>query len=138
MERDCDGGGNRYLSQVQLVATHPLKSLYPTREALAAGVCSIQVARSATPWIVCPRRLLVLGRERAGQRAHQKTSEAMTLSILGYPSSTRLGVWPEVKMKYVTDVDGLEVSIDYSFDYVLMPLGSVSQLAKRFPVSLVS
>lgn len=65
MERDCDGGGNRYLSQVQLVDTHPLKSLYPTRETLAAGVCSIQVARSATPWIVCPRRLLVLGRGRA-------------------------------------------------------------------------
>ena len=128
MGRDCDGGGNRYLSQIQLTANHSLKSSYPNREALAAGVCSIQVARSAAPWIVCPRRLLVLGRERAGERVHQKSSEAKTLTTLGYPSGTKLGVWPEVKMKYVTDVDGVEVSIDYSFDYILMPLAQVSQL----------
>ena len=127
MGRDCDGGGNRYLSQIQLTANHPLKASYPNRETLAAGVCSIQVARSDTPWIVCPRRLLVLGREGLGERVHQKSTEAKTLSILGYPSGTKLGIWPEVKMKYVTDIDGLSVSIDYSFDYILMPLASVSQ-----------
>lgn len=127
MGRDCDGGGNRYLSQIQLTETHPLKSRYPLRASLAAGVCSIQVAFGSTPWIVCPRRLLVLGRERAGERVHQKSSEAKTLATLAYPSGTRLGIWPEVKMKYEAEVGGVTVALDYTFDYVVMSLSSVSQ-----------
>jgi hypothetical protein len=127
MGRDCDGGGNRYSSQIDLARNQELAAIFPNRKQLAAGVCSIQLLPDTTPWIVCPRRLLVLGRERAGQRTHQKSSEAVTLGVLGYPSGTKLGVWSEVKIKYKETVGDLLISFDYTFDYVLMPIGSVSE-----------
>ena len=67
MNRDCDGGGNRYLSQIDLSRNAALKAIFPDHSKVAAGVCSIQVKPDTAPWIVCPRRLLVLGRERAGK-----------------------------------------------------------------------
>lgn len=127
MNRDCDGGGNRYLSQIDLSRNTALKAIFPDRSKLAAGVCSIQVKPDTAPWIVCPRRLLVLGRERAGERACQKNTELETLRLLGYPSGTRLGVWPEVKLKYTNVVNEVKMSFDYTFDYLFMPIGSVSQ-----------
>lgn len=126
MNRDCDGGGNRYLSQIDLKKNRALAALYPDKERLASGVCSIQLVPGTSPWIVCPRRLLVLGRERAGERAHQKELEALTLKLLGYPQGTRLGVWPEVKIKYRETINDLTVTLDYTFDYIVMPIGSVS------------
>lgn len=127
MDRDCDGGGNRYLSQIDLSRNPALKEIFPDRSKLAAGVCSIQVKPNTAPWIVCPRRLLVLGRERAGERTHQRNSEIETLRLLGYPSGTRLGVWPEVKIKYISVVNEVEMSFDYTFDYLIMPISSVNQ-----------
>lgn len=127
MGRDCDGGGNRYASQIDLSRNKALAAMFPERSKLASGVCSIQVLPDTTPWIVCPRRLLVLGRERAGARTHQKNSEAKTLQILGYPPGTKIGVWPEVKVKYKETVNDLLITFDYTFDYILMPIGSVSQ-----------
>ena len=48
--------------------------------------------------------------------------EKLTLDLLEYPSGTRLGVWPEVKVKTDVMVKGAQKSFDYTFDYVLMPL----------------
>ncbi len=127
MGRDCDGGGNRYSSQIDLTRNRDLAAIFPNRSKLAAGVCSIQLLPDTTPWIVCPRRLLVLGRERAGTRTHQKNSESKTLNVLGYSSGTKLGVWSEVKIKYKETVNDLLISFDYTFDYVLVPIGSVSE-----------
>lgn len=127
MNRDCDGGGNRYLSQIDLTRHPELAAMFPDRSKLAAGVCSIQLKADTAPWIVCPRRLLVLGRERAGERTRQKNSELETLRLLGYPSGTRLGVWPEVKLKYTSVVNEVIMSFNYTFDYILMPISSVSQ-----------
>ncbi len=127
MDRDCDGGGNRYLSQLDLSGHAELRAIFPNRSKLSAGVCSIQVKPDTAPWIVCPRRLLVLGRERAGVRTRQRNSETETLRLLGYPSGTRLGVWPEVKLKYTSVVNDVKMSFNYTFDYLLMPIASVSQ-----------
>ncbi len=127
MNRDCDGGGNRYLSQIELSRNAALKAIFPDHSKVAAGVCSIQVKADTAPWIVCPRRLLVLGRERAGERTRQKNTEIETLRLLGYPSGTRLGVWTEVKLKYTSVVNDVKMSFDYTFDYLLMPIASVSQ-----------
>jgi hypothetical protein len=124
---DCDGGGNRYLSQIDLSRNPALKEMFPNRTKLAAGVCSIQVKNNSAPWIVCPRRLLVLGRERAGERTHQINAEIATLRLLGYPSGTRLGIWPEVKLKFISVINEVQMSFDYTFDYLLMPISSVSQ-----------
>src|SRR6267154_5865536 len=126
MARDCDGGGNRYLSQIDLTKNERLAPLYPDRKKLASGVCSIQLLPDTTPWIVCPRRLLVLGRERVGERQHQIHTQAITLDLLGYPAGTRLGVWPEVKIKYKETINDLLMTLDYTFDYIVMPLGRVA------------
>ena len=129
MNRDCDGGGNRYLSQINLTsASHKeLADLYPERNVINPGICSIKPNSEAAPWIVCPRRLLVLGRERAGERSYQKHSENTLIELCGYPSETKLGVWAEVKIKYVEEVSDAEVSVDYTFDYVVMALERVSR-----------
>lgn len=82
----------------------PLEAFFGNREKVCAGVCSLQLAKDTPPWIVCPRRLLVLGREAAGTRVFQKKSEEQTLKLLGYASGTRLGVWPEVKIKVTAQV----------------------------------
>lgn len=126
MARACDGGGNRFSSKIDLSKTPELQLLYPERADVHAGICSIQTEIGASPWVVCPRRLLVLGRDRDGDRARQKESQRFVLSLLGYPAGTRLGVWSEVKFKYQEVVGDIEKSFDYTFDYVVVPLGSAS------------
>ncbi len=128
MGRDCDGGGNRYLSSITVSGNSSLEAFFGYREKVCAGVCSLQLAKNTPPWIVCPRRLLVLGREAAGTRVYQKQTEEQTLELLGYKSGTRLGVWPEVKIKYEEDVDGVRKTFDYTFDYILMPLAHLHQI----------
>jgi hypothetical protein len=128
MGRDCDGGGNRYLSSITVSGNPSLEAFFGDREKVCAGVCSLQLAKNTPPWIVCPRRLLVLGREAAGTRVYQKQTEEQTLELLGYKSGTRLGVWPEVKIKYEEDVDGVRKIFDYTFDYILMPLAHLHQI----------
>lgn len=138
MDRDCDGGGNRELSRIDLTKHPQLQAIFPARTNVAAGVCSIQLRDNEPPWIVCPRRLLVMGREAVGTRRHQAWTENYTLQQLGYPSGTRLGIWPEVKLKYTETVAGRRMSFDYTFDYIVMPITStrindLSHLAGEAP-----
>lgn len=127
MGSDCDGGGNRYLSSITVRGNPSLEAFFGNREKVCAGVCSLQLAKNTPPWIVCPRRLLVLGREAVGTRVYQKKTEEQSLKLLGYESGTRLGVWSEVKIKYEEDVEGVRKTFDYTFDYVLMPLARLYQ-----------
>jgi len=123
----CDGGGNRYLSHVDISVNSDLRAFFGDRARVEAGVCSIQLVDGEAPWIVCPRRLLVLGRENAAARAHQKGTEAEVLRLLGYPSGAKLGVWSEVKLQFEETIDGADKSFNYTFDYVVMPIGRASQ-----------
>lgn len=128
MGRECDGGGNRYLSEIDLgdlKYSDELKEYFKGRETVPSGVCSIQPRRNQRPWIVCPRRLLVLGREGMGKRAHQSFAESMLMEHSGFEPGTNLGVWSEVKIKYEEVADETRKSFDYTFDYVIMPLRSV-------------
>ena len=129
MNCDCDGGGNRYSSQIDLTGSNKLQALYPGRKKLPAGVCSIQLHDGESPWIVCPRRLLVMGREEQGARRFQVNTEYDTLRFLNYKPGTRLGIWSEVKLKYREGrEDEEEHSFDYTFDYIVMPVGRVRLL----------
>jgi hypothetical protein len=122
MNEQCDGGGNRYSSQVYLTAVHPLSVVFQGMNDVPSGVCSIQTKAGETPWIVCPRRLLALGRENSGPRRWQAYAERKTLSYLKYDSGIRLGIWPEVKLKYKDN----NRSFDYTFDYLVAPIGPVA------------
>jgi len=131
----CDGGGNRYASQIRLKNNPELAALYPGFEVIQSGVCSIQVQLDKSPWIVCPRRLLVLGAEKPGERKYQTFAEAETLRLLNYHAGTRLGIWAEVKMEYSEEieidregeVEKQIAEVEYRFDYVVMPVGLASQ-----------
>ncbi len=127
MGGDCDGGGNRYLSQVDLTKNKELQKYFPDLSKVPAGVCSIQLNENESPWVVCPRRLLVLGRENAVARNYQDVAEKEVLRLLSYPTGTRLGVWSEVKLKFDERNNGIKKSFDYTFDYIIMPIGQVSQ-----------
>lgn len=155
MDQKCDGGGNRELSRLKLTHYPDLQAVLPLHSEpdVSAGICSIQVETGKDPWIVCPRRLLTLGRQPAGTRQYQAEAEKLTLKYLDYPSGTQLGVWPEVKLnvtKIIRNLSGhLQVEelpvdtelteetiaetlptdagiakkVNYTLDYVLVPLG---------------
>ncbi len=126
MNADCDGGGNRYASHLSLDAgKHPeLAKYFVGRTIVPSGVCSIQTRNDEPPWIVCPRRLLNL-KEGTSGRAHQDFAESLILRQSGCLPGTVLGVWPELKIKY-TDKK-TKNSFDYTFDYILMPVGKADE-----------
>lgn len=96
--------------------------------AVPSGVCSIQITPGSQPWIVCPRRLLVLGKkDRPGNREHQLFVDEMVLRLSPFEKSTQVGVWSEVKLQHSMEVEGISKSFDYTFDYVLFPLNMLSQ-----------
>ena len=127
MGRDCDGGGNRYASQIDLIAHPELKIYFEPRKEVPSGVCSIQLKENEAPWIVCPRRLLVLGRANSFKRDFQTEAEQQVLGLIAYPKGTKLGVWSEVKLMLGEAGDDGEKSFHYTFDYLLMPTGSVEE-----------
>lgn len=131
----CDGGGNRYLSAIKL-SEHPELTDYFDDKSLSkvqVGVCSIQLLDDEAPWIVCPRRLLVLGHNQASAYQYQQYAEKRVLNILGYPRGTQLGIWREVNIYVENQAEGngeqetdeTAKSFDYTFDYVIMPIGSL-------------
>lgn len=126
MDASCDGGGNRYLTNIDLSKYSELQKVYPDQDHLVPGVCSIETSEGQSPWIVCPRRLLVLGRQKANERIYQRALEARLLELLDYPSGTRLGIWKEVNVNHVGAHEGVAKKFDYAFDYILMPMVDVS------------
>jgi hypothetical protein len=127
MGGECDGGGNRYASQIDLKTNENLQDFFENRSYVASGVCSIQLKDYEAPWIVCPRRLLVLGNEKAANRAHQTNAENQLLQFINYPIGTKLGIWSEVKLMIAELSDDGDKSFHYTFDYVIMPIGKVSE-----------
>lgn len=128
MESECDGGGNRHLSVLQL-SDHPqLAQQFLEKEAVQVGVCSLLV--SGKPWIVCPRRLFVL---RDSNRSQIQARVREGLIQCGLDKATEYGAWSEVKIKFSTEE---EKSFDYTFDYVLAgrgrkPLGEIAKLVEK-------
>lgn len=60
MDAECDGGGNRYLSAIDLKSSSHLRRYFPGKDIVQSGVCSLRLREGEQPWIVCPRRLLSL------------------------------------------------------------------------------
>lgn len=118
---ECDGGGNRYLSHINLKEHTDLQKLYPKRDFIPSGICSLQLRADETPWIVCPRRLLVLGKQNIGERNYQNLTENFLFKHCNYSSGQKIGVWPEVKLK----ISSKEKKFDYTFDYIIAPIGRI-------------
>lgn len=124
---DCDGGGNRYLSDVNLKKTKSLKSFFIKKKVVPAAVCSIQLHPEEAPWIVCPRRLLTFKTADAKHDHRQLDTQNEILKLLKLPKGSVLGIWPEVKLQYEENISGTVKSFDYTFDYILAPIGKCSQ-----------
>jgi hypothetical protein len=128
----CDGGGNRPQSNIDLV-DHPHLAEYFSDSQLRvipSGVCSLQLNDEQAPWIVCPRRLLFLGKSGANDltnRNNQLFAEKMLLKHTGFESGIEIGVWSEVKMKFAGTKELEGKSFDYTFDYILIPMTRTSQ-----------
>ena len=60
MDAECDGGGNRFQSAIDLRNNPKLKGKIPNKDIIQVGVCSLLPRAGEQPWIVCPRRLLSL------------------------------------------------------------------------------
>lgn len=123
MGADCDGGGNRHLSNINLKQNNNLAVFFQGHSFVPSGVCALQLQNNTPPWIICPRRLFFLAKRGAGQRSHQRFSEQLLLKYTDYPSGTKVGVWPELRIAYRKN----KKTFQYTFDYILMPLASLDQ-----------
>lgn len=88
-------------------------------------MCSIQLRDGEAPWIVCPRRLFYVGKDTPWNTGTKVAKVLIELSK--FPKGSTIGAWSEVKMKYGEKTKDGEKYFDYTFDYVLMPLGKVSE-----------
>lgn len=116
----CDGGGNRYQTEIPLTPTEPLTQ-YFNRDIrqVVPGVCSILAG--ADVWVVCPRRLLAARHTGEGlppvNHALQRYERDLLLSA-GIPEGIRFGLWSEVALRQRID----DADINYHFDYIAAPL----------------
>lgn len=126
MNAPCDGGGNRFMSEL-LLKDHPeLQHFFTSLERVPSGICSIQLSANTPPWIICPRRLLYMGSKANGETLKGATQQRL-LSKCGFPVNSKIGVWAETKVKYTKENSTEDnVLFDYTFDYVLCQLGRVS------------
>lgn len=136
MDAECDGGGNRYLSAIDLRAHPELAKKFPGKKLVQAGVCSLRVRDGEQPWIVCPRRLLSL-KENSSRLNHQDHVKQQLSKYMGLPLGINYRAWAEVKMKVGTTTDDeQEKFFDYTFDYVItgskkLPISEVAKIIGR-------
>lgn len=118
MDAECDGGGNRYLSALDIRQKPRLKEYFPGKQIVQSGVCSLRLREGEQPWIVCPRRLLSLKADAQSQyQAHVRKQLAQYAQL---ESGKIYRAWSEVKMKIETTNDDDEAkSFDYTFDYIV-------------------
>jgi len=130
MNAECDGGGNRYLSAIEIKNSPRLRDHFPGKQIVQAGICSLRIRKNEQPWIVCPRRLLSLRSE--SNSVYQDHVKQQLAEHAGLKPGKAYRAWSEVKMKVDTTNDDDEAKyFDYSFDYIIA--GSV-----RKPISEIS
>jgi len=118
MDAECDGGGNRYQSAIDLSNNPALKKRIPEKDTIQCGVCSLQTRAGEQPWIVCPRRLLSL--KRGNLSTHQAYIRNQLSAYANLDKGKTYSAWAEVKIKTeATTEDDESKSFDYTFDYVL-------------------
>lgn len=116
MGAECDGGGNRHQSVIDLTQHSELAAHFPGKSKVQAGVCSLLINDAHQPWIVCPRRLLTM---RSDEHAHQEFVLRSLLQHVALPKGS-YRVWSEAKMKIETTTNEDEDKyFDYTFDYII-------------------
>jgi len=118
MNAECDGGGNRYLSAINLKSNPKLRKKIKDRDMIQAGVCSLQIHENEQPWIVCPRRLFSL--KNGNRSKYQSVIREKLSEYSGLKKDNTYKVWSEVKIKTEVSNEEDEMKVfDYTFDYVI-------------------
>lgn len=118
MGAECNGGGNRYLSALDLRKNTHLQQYFPGKEIVQAGVCSLRVRKDKQPWIICPHRLLSFRAKTQSEYQAYVRNQLVKYAELKPDCVYR--VWSEVKIMIETRTDDDErKSFNYSFDYVM-------------------
>ena len=117
MDAECDGGGNRYLSALDVSKNPKLAPFFPGQMVVQSGVCSLRLHDNEQPWIICPRRLLSL---KNNFSKHQSYVREQIIKYANIPRDNSHRVWSEVKIKADATNDNDEAKFfDYTFDYVI-------------------
>lgn len=122
MQVTCDGGGNRFMSDIDLELHKELKEFFVGLSKVSSGICSIQLNDISQPWIICPRRLFYMGK-KSDDEVLKGFVQSKILSKSGFSNGLNVGVWSELKIRYSDNENPAD--FDYTFDYVLMPLGRI-------------
>lgn len=131
MKKDCDGGGNRYLSQIDLSkGPEDLKNIFGAKK-VHAGICSIE--ENGSTWAICPRRLLYLGSENESQSSIINE----IIRLLYENKYTDIGVWSEIRLEY-KDKGKLGKLFKYTFDFILSPVDNREIVGKPCVVEIMT
>jgi len=120
----CDGGGNRYQTEIKLTDSEPLRKFFNADvNEVVPGICSITAGDDK--WVVCPRRLFAARSDVEGAPTSNyalREYEKEVLLNAGVPKGVRIGIWSEVTLKHrIADAE-----INYHFDYIAAPLVETS------------
>ena len=131
MGDDCDGGGNRYQTKIKLTLAEPVTAYFnPHIPDVIPGICSLKSGQDL--WVICPRRLL--GARHVGN-GFPRTNHSLQpyerhlLTEAGLPLGVDVGIWSEVRLKYVVPGDEGDAAgneSNYHFDYIAAPLQRMS------------
>ena len=114
----CDGGGNRHQTKLN---NNDLNKLFPTNTIVNGkipAICSIDYDKLNQQWIVCPRRIFSFPKnsdKKVNLHPIIKNHEEKIISLLGFSKNTKIGIYPEVYLKFSDD----DTDINYHFDYIL-------------------
>lgn len=114
----CDGGGNRHQTKL---SAKDLENLFPLESKVDGkipAICSITYEKPNQQWVVCPRRLFAFPKNADKQVNFEPIicdHEQDLINELGFRSGCKIGIYPEVYLKYSDD----ESEINYHFDYVI-------------------
>ncbi|MDR1468024.1 MAG: hypothetical protein LBT00_01880 [Spirochaetaceae bacterium] len=118
IDGECDGGGNRYLSAINVKSNANLSAKIKGKDIIQAGVCSLQIHENEQPWIVCPRRLLSL--KNGNLSAYQACVRKKLSEYSELEKTKTYKAWSEVKIKTeISTGDNEMKSFNYTFDYVI-------------------
>jgi hypothetical protein len=153
MNAECDGGGNRYQSSINVKKNVELSERIPNKDIIQCGVCSLQIRPGEQPWIVCPRRLL--SSKKGNLSEFQSCVREQLSNYAGLDKTHTYYAWSEVKIKTESATEEDETkSFDYTFDYILagiqrkklsdiadilnLPVNSVQKTAEKNGYTLAS
>lgn len=114
----CDGGGNRHQTKLNNTDINFIFNTETTINCNIPAICSIDYDKSNQQWIVCPRRIFSFPKNKdktVNLNPIIQDHEKSIINSFGFPKDIKIGIYPEVYLKFTDD----ESDINYHFDYII-------------------